>query len=274
MKAHKATILSNLKIPEEQCYPHGHANMAHSEIAVAIVRHNAMIELDKFGELLCSRAIDDRERKVFFATMWAFLKYVPSGIINLAAKMTDEHIESQTWEASAQAAYILYASIEEYGLQHYRTRMLTTHHQMFKKLITHFGITDEDIFNKTYIKPIGTKMGKNVYKYYRSDKLGEALGFHLASEMMSSRAFHYFLKGFQKHPREYNLIHANDPILDFFKVHCEIDPMHVETGRNMLVSYIAKNNNVTNDTMEGALAYMGCIEQMFKMMNIELAGRH
>lgn len=134
---------------------------------------------------------------MFFATLWAFFKDVPSGILSLAAKITDELLDTQTWQASAQAAYILYASVDEYGLQQCQNRMLTTHHQMFEELITHCGLSHDDIFNPKYVKPSGTAMGDRTYRYYRSNKIGEALGFHLASEVQSEVLC--FLNQWRKH---------------------------------------------------------------------------
>lgn len=239
-------------------------------IATAIAHHNAIQELDKFRQLICDAPMTPEETKMFFATLWAFFKDVPSGILSLAAKITDELLDTQTWQASAQAAYILYASVDEYGLQQCQNRMLTTHHQMFEELITHCGLSHDDIFNPKYVKPSGTAMGDRTYRYYRSNKIGEALGFHLASEMTSAREFQYFLQGFQAHPAAYNLKHADDPILAFFKIHCEVEPLHVQTSRTILTKMMSHTPNIAEDAMRGAMAFMNGFEQMFIAMNTTL----
>jgi len=106
---------------------------------------------------------------------------------------------------------------------------------------------------------------------YRSEFLGEALGFHLASEMTSSREFQYFLEGFKKYAREYGLVDEEDPVLAFFAIHCEVEPMHVATGREIVISYLEKNPGIAPQAMRGAMAFMDGFEHMFSALNRRLA---
>lgn len=265
----EVTTLRNNEITEDNTEASNH----YSSIAKVIVSHTAIKELDRFGELICQKPMNEDELRMFFGTVWAFFKDVPSGIIHLAGNITDNFINSDPWEASSLAAYVLYASVDEYGLQQFQTSMLSTHHQMFRDLIRHFDISDEELFSKKYVLPAGTSMGDNTYRYYRSSKIGESLGFHLASEMTSSREFQYFLEGFQKYPMEYNLSDKDDPILTFFAIHCDVEPMHVSTGRDVLIKCFLKDPQIANDAMTGALSFMDGFENMFKSINTSLLER-
>lgn len=144
---------------------------------------------------------------------------------------------------------------------------------MFKQLTTHLGISDDELFSQHYILPEGTAMGNSTHRMYRSEFLGEALGFHLASEMTSSREFQYFLKGFKKYANDYGLSNEDDPVLAFFAIHCEVEPMHVATGREILISDLEKNPSIAPQTMRGAMAFMDGFEQMFAALNKRLEGQ-
>lgn len=214
----------------------------YNEVANKIVHHPAMSELEKFGGIIFSRPLSRPEMALFFATIWAFFKDVPAGIVALAARVTDEWIKEDMWNGTAKAAHILYASVDEYGLHQHSKHMLPTHHQMFKQLTTHLGLSDTELFNPQYILPEGTAMANNTHRMYRSEYLGEALGFHLASEMTSSREFQIFLKGFQKYAEEYGLVDEDDPVLAFFAI-----LRHSLRGR----TYARRNRSGNNDLILG-----------------------
>lgn len=242
----------------------------YNEVASAILRHAALEELERFGAFICTHSLSHQDKALFFGTIWAFFKDVPAGIVALAARVTDEWIKEDMWNGTAKAAHILYASVDEYGLHQHSKHMLPTHHQMFKKLTTHLGLSDADLFNPYNVLPEGTAMGNNTHRMYRSEFLGEALGFHLASEMTSSREFQYFLKGFQTYASEYGLADEDDPVLAFFAIHCEVEPMHVATGREIMISYLEKNPVIAPQAMRGAMAFMDGFEQMFAALNRRL----
>ncbi|UCL85090.1 iron-containing redox enzyme family protein [Pseudomonas sp. HS-18] len=249
---------------------HGQSDIIYTEIASAVVRHNAIKELDRFGQILASRPLDHEGLATFFGTLWAFFKDVPSGIIALAARITDELLAEDTWNATAKAAYVLYASVDEFGLHQHQRHMLPTHHQMFRELTEHLGLSHQDLHNPAFVLPEGVAMGDATHRLYRSDQLGEALGFHLASEMTSSREFQYFLAGFQKYAKEYDLKDEDDPVLAFFAVHCEVEPMHVSTGRDVLVSFLNRDERIGKQALRGAMAFMDGFERMFAALNRKL----
>ncbi|WP_426220650.1 iron-containing redox enzyme family protein [Pseudomonas sp. DWRC2-2] len=263
-----AVIRSGERVTRSEIYKVCEAG--YNEVANAILRHAAFKELGRFGEVISARPLTHQDMALFFGTIWAFFKDVPAGIVALAARVTDEWIREDMWNGTAKAAHILYASVDEYGLHQHSKHMLPTHHQMFKQLTTHLGLSDAELFNSHNVLPEGTAMGNNTHRMYRSEFLGEALGFHLASEMTSSREFQYFLKGFQLYASEYGLVDEDDPVLAFFAIHCEVEPMHVATGREIMISYLEKNPSIAPQAMRGAMAFMDGFEQMFAALNRHL----
>lgn len=263
-----AVIRSGERVTRSEIYKVCEAG--YNEVASAILRHAAFKELGRFGEVISARPLTHQDMALFFGTIWAFFKDVPAGIVALAARVTDEWIREDMWNGTAKAAHILYASVDEYGLHQHSKHMLPTHHQMFKQLTTHLGLPDAELFNSHNVLPEGTAMGNNTHRMYRSEFLGEALGFHLASEMTSSREFQYFLKGFQLYASEYGLVDEDDPVLAFFAIHCEVEPMHVATGREIMISYLEKNPSIAPQAMRGAMAFMDGFEQMFAALNRHL----
>lgn len=232
-----------------------------------------MKDLEIFGNILHDRSLSQDELALFFATVWAFFKDVPAGIIALSANITDQlHKDRETvWEASKMAAYVLYASVDEYGLHQHHRQMLPTHHEMFKELTEHLGVTTDDFFNEKFRLPEGVAMGNNTFRYYRSELIGEALGFHLASEMTSSREFQYFLRGFQAHSAQYGLSNEDDPVLAFFAIHCEVEPMHVSTGKDILSYFLDRDDKTFEHAKRGALAFMDGFGDMFAALNTKLS---
>lgn len=246
-----------------------HADLLYSELATRIVTHSAIVELDRFGQLIQNQALSEQELNTFFATLWAFFKDVPSGIVSLSAKITDELLVDDPWQASAIAANVLYASVDEFGLQD-QERRLKTHHQLFKDLLTHFNVTNKELLSDKYRLPAGTAMGDSTYRYYRSSKIGEALGFHLASEMTSSREFQYFLAGFKSFPEHYGLTQPDCDELIFFKIHCDVEPMHVATGRDVLVNFFARDAKIYQDALHGATEFLNNFGELFRALNQRL----
>ena len=192
---------------------------------------------------------------------------MPSGIITLSARITEDLVITKPWEATQQAAYILYASVDEYGLHEHSKHMLPTHHQLFKQMTEKLGLSDQQVLGEDYVDPAGLRMGQLTRDYYCNLSLGQALGFHLASEMTSSREFRHFLRAFQAHAETYGLEGENDPVLLFFKIHCEVEPMHVSTGKDILAYFLAQDSQVEADAMEGAMTFMEGFGAMFESIN-------
>jgi len=245
------------------------ATQQHKELSEMIIAHKALRggALFSFGENLKKRPLNKEELATFFGTIWAFFKEVPGGIIVLAARITADWMKYSMWDGTSVAARVLFASVDEYGLHQHHKHILPTHHELFRDLISHLGLHPPDLLDNKYIEPAGDLMGQATFRYYQTENLGEAIGFHLASEITSSHEFQYFLEGFQKFPAEYNLKDEDDPVLSFFQVHCEVEPLHVLTGKEIALSYLCRYPWMFEDMKRGATVFMDRFEQMFVSIN-------
>lgn len=234
--------------------------------------HVALKELSDFGQLLASRALDARELKTFFATMGAFFKPVPTGILALALKVTDDFLDrGDRYGATAMGAHILYADVDEFGLHDLRNGLRGTHHQLFQQLTSHLGVTEQEMEDPRYCLPAGRKLGDATTEYYRHRSIGEALGFHLSSELTSSAEFVYFLNGFVAHKEHYRIKGEDDPVVHFFQVHTVVEPMHKSLGRTMIEIYAALDPATLKQVEAGAVAFMDGFAELFRALNQALS---
>lgn len=233
-----------------------------------LANHYAMQELGHFGKHLAAAPLDYDGLRTFFATLSAFFKHSPAGIMALALRITDDWMERDRYNATSKGGYILFADVDEYGLNELPTKgMQPTHHQLFLRLSQHLGVTEEDLHSPRYILPSGTEIGELNIEYYRQRTIGNALGFHLASETTSSREFVYFLKGFQAYKDVYKLESNRDPVLEFFRVHTLVEPLHKAMGRSIIDIYSQENPDIFYEVEQGALAFMEGFGNMFRDLN-------
>lgn len=235
-------------------------------------QHVALRELREFGHLLLAQPLDPRGLRVFFATMRAFFHEIPGGILALSLRVSDDWNTVDPYEATAKGAYILFADVDEYGLHKQHKGLLPTHHQLFRDLTGHLGITIEDLGSREYILPQGVNLGNRTTTYYRHKSAPEGLGFHLASELTSQREFVYFLKGFQKHQEHYGITGEEDPVLDFFRVHTLVEPMHRQRAFEIIRIYAQRDERVIDQVASGALSFMDGFAELFRALNENIYG--
>jgi hypothetical protein len=234
--------------------------------------HVALKELRELGRLLVANPLDAHGLKTFFATMRAFFDDLPTGILALALRVSDDWARHDPYEATAKGAYILFADVDEYGLHEQHAGLLPTHHQLFRDLTGHLGVTLEDLASRHHILPSGSDLGALTTEYYRHRPIPEGLGFHLASETTSQREFGYFLRGFQEHEAHYGLTGENDPVLDFFRVHAAVEPAHKSRGRELIEIYAARELGIVPAVRAGALAFMDGFATLFRDLNDTIYG--
>lgn len=237
-----------------------------------IKEHVALKELREFGRLLVERPLDARGLKTFFATMRAFFDDIPTGILALALRVADDWAKHDPYEATAKGAYILFADVDEFGLHEQHNGLLPTHHQLFRDLTGHVGVSTADLASAEYILRSGTELGDQTTEYYRHRPVSEGLGFHLASETTSQREFVYFLKGFQVHQSHYGLTGDDDPVLDFFRVHTIVEPAHKSRGRELIEIYAARDAAIMPAVRAGAIAFMDGFAKLFRDLNDAIYG--
>jgi hypothetical protein len=229
--------------------------------------HPATQALDKFGAHLKGNLLNEAYLKTFFGTLWAFFREVPTGILALSLKVSDDWMENyDEWEGTCRAAPILYANVDEFGLQS-SERLLPTHHQLFIKLMDTLGLNRGALLESKHILPEGKSFGRTTREYYRERSIPEGIGFHMASEFTSSLEFQHFLDGFNAHLEAYGLSGKNKSALSFFQIHTQVEPLHLELGKLCARNYLEKKPNAIDEIRTGMIAFMDGFEKMFDSFN-------
>lgn len=239
------------------------------DVEAAIQAHEAFAMLDYFGDLLAREPLSHQHQALFLATLRAFFREIPGGILSLALRVTDDWEARHEYEGTAKGAFILYADVDEYGLHDLDLGKLETHHQMFRRLAEHLGVHSRELGDPINILPEGIRMGSLTTEYYRQKPIAEALGFHWASEATSCQEFNLFLRGFQKHASAYRLTGDDDPVLAFFRVHTLVEPKHKANSIGIIEAYQAMTGDsaVLQAAWQGAKAFLDGFAEMFAAIN-------
>lgn len=234
-----------------------------------IQSHSGMDTLKRFGNNLLQTPLNPLQLKIFMATLWAFYKETPSGILHLALRVSDFWRDINPWDANAKAAHILYACYEEFGLQALGEKILPTHHQLFLFSSHYFGVTENDLKSNQYILKAGTDMGNNSRIGYREKSIPFGLGYHLASELTSWWEFKYFYEGILEHKTSYNIEFESNPALKFFHIHTLAEPEHLAQSENIVSSFINLSSDpyALDNIYHGAEFYMKSYYELFKSLN-------
>jgi hypothetical protein len=237
------------------------------ELKKEIESHPGMSELYLFGENFKKKSLSQEELKIFFSTLWPFYKETPSGILDLALRLSDFWRNIDPWEANAMAALLLYANVDEFGLHNIRKSIQPTHHQLFKDTACHFGVSTDDMCSSQYLLREGDYLAEISYEYYRKKNIATSLGFHLASELTSGPEFKCFLDGILVHKNKYKVKSKKDKSLMHFYVHTLVEPEHLKHSETIIYSFCKKEPTAFQEMTTGALAYMDAYYTLFKTMN-------
>lgn len=237
------------------------------ELKQQIESHRGMCELATFGANLQKRALTFDELKIFMATLWPFYRETPSGILDLALRISDFWKTIDPWEANAIAAHLLYADVDEFGLHDIHNKIYPTHHQLFKNTAKHFNISNEDLVSVNNILNAGVEMGKISYEYYRIKSIPLGLGFHLSSELTSLAEFTYFLNGIISHKHSYNVESENDESMTLFRVHTIVEQMHLDHSEQIINAFCRVVPEAFEEIQSGAEMYMTSYQKLFKSLN-------
>lgn len=233
-----------------------------------IITHPGMQALQQFGENLKAKPLDNDTMKVFMASLWEFFRETPLGILSLSLRLGDFWMAHDPWKATAKAAHILCADVDEFGLHDMRNSFSPTHHELFQITAQHFNITTADLLNKGNIIGAALQTSKAFIQYYRHEPLPVALGFHLASELTSWPEFKNLLAGMLAHKQVYRVTSERDKAMTLFWVHTLVEPMHLDNSEKIILDYCQIDTNAMQQVRTGALAYMDCYEELFTALDV------
>lgn len=243
------------------------------DVEAKIQSHPAFAALEDFGRSLESRPLSPDQQRIFFGTLRAFFKEIPSGILALTLSVTDDWEAYEEYEGTRKGAYIMYANVDEYGLHEMHKGIQETHHQLFRDLVQHLGLTTKDLDDPQFVLNAGRDMGSLTREYYRGSDVLAGLGFHWASEATSCREFQLFLKGFQAHSSHYKLAGDRDRVLEFFRVHTLVEPKHKANAITIVDLYQNRADDgsaALANVWRGAEAFLDGFQAMFEAINQKL----
>lgn len=237
-----------------------------------VFSHPAVGILNSFGENLRSRPLDDDEMRTLLASEGRFVLEVPPGIVRLAGRMTDDWFTHDPFGATGRAARILFAAVDEYGLNDMQTGLLPSHHQLYVDMAAHWGMSAADLADRRYIVPSAYAFGDVIRDYYRERPIVEGLGFHVANEATAPLDFGVFLRSFQEFRDDYGFADDDDPILNFLLVHEDVEVSHREMGVETVQLYTDGRPDLVERARRGVLAYMECYGRFFAELNEAIFG--
>lgn len=235
-----------------------------------ILNHSGLKNLQEFSRKFQSRPLSNYELKIFFASVGAFFLEIPPGILRLASRITDEWMTIEPLKATEKGARVLFAAVDEFGLNNMEKGLLPTHHQLFLDMVKHWGISTTDLSNTEYILPAAAEFGRFIAEYYRNRTILEGLGVHVTIETTALVEFGAFLQGFQKFYQEYNLQSQNDSVLNFWFIHMDVEDSHGGMGLEMINLYCADRPELLNEARTGINAFMESYSRLYAEINEKL----
>ena len=238
------------------------------KLEAAVFNHWGFEELNKFGVNFCSRPMSKDELKVFLSTLVAFVGDIPNGIVSLALRITDEWMNKDPLNATRIGAAVLFAAVDEYGLQDMEKGPQITHHQLFLEFSELCGVTSQDLYDTNNSLEEGLAFGRRTADFYRFRSIPAALGFHYASEATSSFEFTHYLRGLKRFSSRYGFSENElDRSLLFFSIHTEVEESHRDMALEMLNKYPGDIDEVSRLALEGVNGFMDGYGMFFKSLN-------
>jgi hypothetical protein len=223
-----------------------------------IRQHHGWQELERFGTDLGQRALTAREIRIFLASTACFFREIPTGILALALRVTDDRMDSSRFGAVDHGARILLAAVDEYGLADMREGYGLSHHQLFARMIESFGISEAELGNRDYIIPEADELAAVTRELYRSGSVAAGVGFHFASEKTSDREFQLCYESLSRYTHIYangKAIAAPESFLGFYHVHTIVEPLHGSASAEAVNLYATQTKN-RDHLLQGAERFM------------------
>jgi hypothetical protein len=230
-----------------------------------IQSHKGWEQLEEFGALINNRALERHELVTFLASTGCFFKEIPGGIVALALRITDdaaygEDDDHDHFGAVERGAKILYAAVDEYGVDTSLQSFQPSHHQLFLDMVNRMGITKAELFDKANIIEEAWPLRQLTYDGYRTKSVAYGAGFHYGSERSSDREFVLCYEGLNKHIDAYTLPgdeagEGDLGLLNFYYIHTLVEPMHGSSSWDA-VQFYSKTDADIQQAHQGAMDWM------------------
>lgn len=243
-----------------------------SNLKELVFKHPAITVLKEFEQQLLKKPLNRNQLRVLLSSEGAFVLEVPPGILFLSCRITDHRYKTNPFDATGYAARILYAAVDEYGLNNMSIGLQPSHHQLYADMCKHFGIGEDELLNPQFIAVAARKMAEVINYNYRKAPLATAIGFHVANETTAPLDFGVFLRYFKQYISAHSLNENNGQILGFLHVHEDVEESHREAGLEMVQIFIddsapSEKEQIFKAVTEGINIYMNAYKEMFEEIN-------
>jgi hypothetical protein len=201
--------------------------------------HEAMEVLEAtFGARLKRAPLDRETLEWFLACHVASVRSVPTYILALAMRISNELLPHDYFNAHAVAARTLFAASHEYGLANTELGITQTHFQLYRDGLRSWGFDESKILRHPGIFPECAEINAYIDEVALHRPLAATLACHFALEEVADREFVLLWEGFSTHWQAYGLRGPDDPALSFYQIHTVQEPLHGEYGLEALTMYL------------------------------------
>ena len=189
------------------------------------------------------------------------MRAVPTYILALAMRLSNELLPHDYFNAHAVAARTLFAAAHEYGLANTEHGITQSHFQHYRDGLVSWGFVPAEILRHPKIFPICAEINAYIDEVALRRPIAQALACHFALEEVADREFVLLYEGFAKHWQAYGLSGPDDPALRFYQIHTVQEPLHGEYGLEALKMYL---HHVPTDEailVEGVAEWMAIYER-------------
>lgn len=231
--------------------------------------HEGMASINGFNHDLLQRPLNQEERGVFLASLRAFNRWIPAGILSLASRLSDEYMLAHPFDAYDLASPVLEPAVDEYGLS---GNVRRSHFRLFSDFASHLGVNETELEDHKNQVLNSIVLGEFLRHWYRYYPTGFGLGVHAASEATSMLEFTGWHPAFLKF-REYGF-HEGHPALNYVAVHTTLEEDHTKGAKIGIENFLRDGGSI--GTMEqiqsGALGYMEMYAAMFNQLRQRIFG--
>lgn len=224
--------------------------------------HRAMEILEAtFGTELKRAPLPRATLEHFLACHVASVKSVPTSILSLAMRISNELLPHDYFNAHAVAARTLFAASHEYGLANTEHGITQTHFQLYRDGLQSWGFDPRAILADPRVFPECHEINAYIDELAFRAPVAKALACHFALEEVADREFVLLWEGFSKHWEAYGLRGTDDPALGFYQIHTVQEPLHGEYGLQALQMYLEHIPTDDDILVEGVAEWMAIYER-------------
>jgi len=238
--------------------------LAH-QLKQVVIEHEAMKLLEAtFGEGLKRAPFGRDKLQWFLACHVASVRAVPTSILTLALRISNELLQHDYFNAHAVAARTLFAAAHEYGLGNTELGITPTHFQLYRDGLRSWGFDEHDIVHDRRIFPECAEITAYIDDVAMRRPIAQALACHFALEEVADREFVLLWEGFSRHWRAYGLTGVDDPALSFYQIHTIQEPLHGAYGLEALTMYLEHVPTDESVLVQGVVEWMAIYHEWLK----------